>query len=86
MLAELDPVPFQTDVDSAEADVAQAQAQFDKLRRGFRVEEVAQARATVAQRAADVENARVTLSGSSSWWPRVWSRTSRSTTRRRGCT
>jgi membrane fusion protein YbhG len=61
VLAELDPVPFQTDVDSAKADLAQAQAQLDKLRRGFRVEEVAQARANVAQRAADVENARVTL-------------------------
>ena len=61
VLAELDPVPFQTDVDSAKADLAQAQAQLDKTRRGFRVEEVAQARATVAQRAADLENARVTL-------------------------
>ena len=61
VLAELDPVPFQADVDSAKADVAQAQAQRDKTRRGFRVEEVAQARATVAQRAADLENARVTL-------------------------
>ncbi len=61
VLAELDPVPFQTDVDSAQADLAQAQAQLDKTRRGFRVEEVAQARATVAQRSADLENARVTL-------------------------
>jgi HlyD family secretion protein len=61
VLAELDPVPFQTDVNSAQADVAQAQAQLDKTRRGFRVEEVGQARAAVAQRAADLENARVTL-------------------------
>ena len=61
VLAELDPVPFRTDVDSARADLAQAQAQLDKARRGFRVEEVAQARATVAQREADLENARVTL-------------------------
>jgi len=61
VVAELDPVPFQTDVDSAKADVAQAQAQLDKTRRGFRVEEVEQARANVAQRAADLENARVTL-------------------------
>ena len=61
VLAELDPVPFRTDVNSAKADVAQAHAQLDKTRRGFRVEEVAQARATVAQRAADLENARVTL-------------------------
>ena len=61
VLAELDPVPFRTDVDSARADLAQAQAQLDKTRRGFRVEEVAQARANAAQRAADLENARVTL-------------------------
>ena len=61
VLAELDPVPFRTDVDSAQADLAQAQAQLDKTRRGFRVEEVTQARATVAQREADLENARVTL-------------------------
>ena len=61
VLAELDPVPFRTDVNSAKADLAQAQAQLDKTRRGFRVEEVAQARANVAQRAADLENAQVTL-------------------------
>jgi membrane fusion protein YbhG len=61
VLAELDPVPFRTDVNSAKADLAQAQAQLDKIRRGFRVEEVAQARANVAQRAADLENAQVTL-------------------------
>ena len=61
VLAQLDAVPFQTDVASAKADVAQAQAQFDKSKRGFRAEEIAQARATVAQRAADLENARVTL-------------------------
>ncbi|MBV8308606.1 MAG: efflux RND transporter periplasmic adaptor subunit, partial [Gammaproteobacteria bacterium] len=61
VLAELDPVPFQTDVDSAQADLAQAAAQLQKTQRGFRVEEIAQARANVAQRTADLENARVTL-------------------------
>ena len=61
VLGQLDPVPFQTDVASATAAVAQAQAQLDKTRTGFRPEEIAQARATVAQRVADVENARVTL-------------------------
>jgi membrane fusion protein YbhG len=61
VLAQLDPVPFQTDVASAQADLEQARAQLDKTRRGFRVEEIAQARATVAQRTADLENARVTL-------------------------
>jgi HlyD family secretion protein len=61
VLAALDPGPLQADVDSAQAEVAQARAQLEKTRRGFRVEEVAQARAAVAQRAADLENARVTL-------------------------
>jgi HlyD family secretion protein len=60
-LAELDRVPFATDVAAARADVAQAQAQLDKTERGYRVEEIAQARATVEQRAADLENARVSL-------------------------
>jgi HlyD family secretion protein len=60
-LASLDPVPFQTDVASAKADVEQAQAQLDKTRHGYRVEEIAQARDGLAQRAADLENARVTL-------------------------
>jgi HlyD family secretion protein len=60
-LAILDQVPFQTDVASARADVQQAQAQLDKLQRGFRPEEIAEARAALAQRAADVENARVSL-------------------------
>ncbi len=61
VLAELDPVPLQTEVASAKADLAQARAQLDKTRRGFRVEEIAQARDAVAQRSADLENARVTL-------------------------
>ncbi|HET7757097.1 MAG TPA: HlyD family efflux transporter periplasmic adaptor subunit [Steroidobacteraceae bacterium] len=60
-LAELDPVPFRQDLAAARADVGQAQAQYDKTRRGFRSEEIAQARAAVEQRAADLGNARVTL-------------------------
>jgi HlyD family secretion protein len=61
LLAQLDRVPFETDVAAAAAEVAQAQAQLDKTRRGYRVEEIAQARATVRQREADLINARVTL-------------------------
>jgi HlyD family secretion protein len=61
LLGELDRVPFETDVSAAAAEVAQARAQFDKTRRGNRIEEIAQARATVAQREADLINARVTL-------------------------
>jgi HlyD family secretion protein len=60
-LAQLDPVPFREDLAAARADVGQAQAQYDKTRRGFRAEEIAQARAAVEQRAADLANARVTL-------------------------
>jgi len=61
VVAQLDRVPFEDDVAAAAADVAQAQAQFDKTKRGFRVEEIEQARAAVLQREADLINARVTL-------------------------
>jgi len=60
LLARLDRVPFENDVDVAKADVGQAQAQLDKTQRGYRVEEIAQARAGVRQREADLANARVT--------------------------
>jgi HlyD family secretion protein len=60
VLAQLDPVPFQNDLAMAQADVGQAQAQLDKTQRGYRVEEIAQARAAVRQREADMANARVT--------------------------
>jgi len=60
-LAQLDRVPFATDVAAARADVAQQQAQLEKTQRGYRVEEIAEARATVQQRAADLDNARVSL-------------------------
>ncbi|HEU4624824.1 MAG TPA: efflux RND transporter periplasmic adaptor subunit [Steroidobacteraceae bacterium] len=60
-IAQLDEVPFQQDVAAATAEVAMAQAQFDKATRGFRREEIAQAAAAVREREADVTNARVTL-------------------------
>jgi HlyD family secretion protein len=60
-IAELDRVPFEQDVAAATAEVAMAQAQFDKATRGYRTEEIAQAAATVRQREADLTNARVTL-------------------------
>jgi HlyD family secretion protein len=53
-------VPFETDVAAATAQVAMAQAQFDKATRGYRREEIAQAAAAVRQREADLANARVT--------------------------
>ncbi len=60
-LGALDRVPFETDVAAAQADVNQARAQLEKTVRGYRVEEIAQARASVAQREADLANAQVTL-------------------------
>jgi membrane fusion protein YbhG len=59
-LAQLDRVPFETDVAAATAQVAMAQAQFDKATHGYRTEEIAQAAAAVRQREADLENAKVT--------------------------
>jgi HlyD family secretion protein len=59
-IAQLDRIPFETDVAAATAQVAMAQAQFDKATRGFRSEEIAQAAAAVRQREADLANARVT--------------------------
>jgi HlyD family secretion protein len=61
VLGQLDRVPFDTDVAAAQADVKQAQALLEKTQRGYRVEEIAQARAAVAQREADLANAQVTL-------------------------
>ena len=60
VLAQLDSVPFETDVAAATAQVAMAQAQFDKATRGNRSEEIAQAAAAVRQREADLANAKVT--------------------------
>ena len=59
-LAQLDAIPFETDVSAATAQVAMAQAQFDKATRGYRSEEIAQAAAAVRQREADLANAKVT--------------------------
>lgn len=60
-IAELDRVPFENDVAVAQAEVAQARAELSKTTHGFRVEEIAQASATVRQRDADLLNARITL-------------------------
>jgi HlyD family secretion protein len=61
VLAQLDREPFNNDVAAATADAAAARAQFAKTTHGSRVEEIAQAQATVRQREADVINARQTL-------------------------
>ena len=60
-LGELDRVPFENGVAAARADADQAQAQLTKTQRGYRVEEIAQARDAVTQREADLANAQITL-------------------------
>ena len=60
-LAELDPVPFQQDVAAATAEVAMAQAQFDRATRGFRKEEIAQAKSAVEAAQAKVQWIRTQL-------------------------
>lgn len=61
VLAQLDREPFNNDVAAATADAAAARAQFAKLTHGYRVEEVAQAQASVRQRESDIQNANQTL-------------------------
>jgi HlyD family secretion protein len=61
ILATLDHEPFNNDVAAATADAAAARAQFSKLTHGYRVEEVAQAQASVRQRESDIQNANQTL-------------------------
>jgi len=57
LLVQLDDTLQKAQVSKAEAEVAQAEANFEKLRNGARVEEVAAAQARVAQaRATLVEN------------------------------
>jgi HlyD family secretion protein len=60
VLAQLDPAPVQNDVAAATAAVAVAKAQLRKTVHGFRVEEVAQARAAVLQLQVALTNAQVT--------------------------
>jgi len=56
-VAEIDPEPFRDAVSVAEADVLQAEAELEKLRRGNRPQEIAQAEAAVNQAAATYDNA-----------------------------
>ncbi len=60
-LAALDASPFEDQVRLDEAQVAEAEATFQKLQHGSRHEEVAQARAAVAEASASFENARQNL-------------------------
>lgn len=59
VLARLDDRPFQDSVVAAKASVGARQADLDKLVAGPRAAEIAQGRATVAEREADLENAKL---------------------------
>ncbi|MBV9275107.1 MAG: secretion protein HlyD [Verrucomicrobia bacterium] len=57
LVATLDDAPYQDQVHLAEAQVAQAQANYTKMVNGYRPEEIQQARAQLAQTKANYENA-----------------------------
>jgi HlyD family secretion protein len=57
LIATLDDVPYQDQVRLAEAQVAQAQANYSKMVNGYRQEEIEQAKAQLAQSKANYQNA-----------------------------
>jgi HlyD family secretion protein len=57
LIATLDDVPYQDQVRLAEAQVAQAQANYTKMVNGYRREEIEQAKAQLAQAKANYQNA-----------------------------
>jgi HlyD family secretion protein len=57
LIATLDDVPYQDQVGLAEAQVAQAQANYRKMVNGYRPEEIEQAKAQLAQAKANYQNA-----------------------------
>lgn len=57
VMAILDQVPYQNDLDSAKAQVKQAEADLSKKKRGNRPEEIQQAESTVEERQATYDNA-----------------------------
>lgn len=61
LLAELDPVPFQNDLNNQKSQLDEAAANFDKFKRGSRPEEIKQAQALVKQREAAFSNAEINL-------------------------
>ena len=57
LIATLDDAPYQDQVSLAEAQVAQAQANYSKMVNGYRPEEIEQAKAQLAQAKANYQNA-----------------------------
>ena len=61
LLAELDRVPFQQDLDNQMALFQEANANFEKYQRGSRPEEIRQAQSLVKEREASFSNAEINL-------------------------
>src|ERR1043166_996047 len=59
VLARLDDEPYRREVAEWKGRVAAARAKLDLLQAGFRIEEIAQARADVSARKAAMENAKI---------------------------
>ena len=66
VLAVLDPVPFTLEVQAAEAQVSQTQANLIKLQHGNRPQEIAQGAAQLAEQKATLENTQRLLARESS--------------------
>lgn len=61
LLARLDARPYQDKVQAAEAQLAEQTANYEKVKAGPRAAEIAEARANLAERQADLVNARLAL-------------------------
>jgi len=61
LLAELDAVPYQQQVDRATAELGIREAELQLLRNGYRVEEIVQARARLAEAEAQLRHAELSL-------------------------
>ena len=59
LLAQIDPVPYRWDVAEAEANLALLEADYRMKKSGYRTEDVAQARAAVAEREATLKTAQL---------------------------
>lgn len=61
LIARLDPIPFEQDLNSLKAQMEQAQANLNKLQTGNRPQEIQEARAQLREKEVSHENARKTF-------------------------
>jgi len=61
IVSVLDKAPYEADLAAAKAELAQAEANFTKLKHGNRPQEIEESRATVHERQATFDNAKTTL-------------------------